>query len=103
MLAAGIGPIGPIELVIILAIVIAIFGAGKLAGIGSALGQSVREFRATARELNELDKPAPSTKQVASGSTAIPSADTCTNCGVYLAAATKFCSECGTPIAAKTT
>ncbi len=37
--------IGPWELVIILVIVIAIFGAGKLAGLGGALGQGVKEFR----------------------------------------------------------
>lgn len=33
------------ELLIILVIVIAIFGAGKLAGLGGALGSSIREFR----------------------------------------------------------
>jgi sec-independent protein translocase protein TatA len=37
--------IGPWELVIILVIVIAIFGAGKLAGLGGALGKGVKEFR----------------------------------------------------------
>jgi sec-independent protein translocase protein TatA len=36
---------GPAELVIILVIVLVIFGAGRLAGVGKALGQSVREFR----------------------------------------------------------
>lgn len=41
---------GPGELLLILAIVIAIFGAGKLAGIGSALGSSIREFKKAVRE-----------------------------------------------------
>lgn len=33
------------ELAIILAVVIAIFGVGKIAGLGKALGQSIREFK----------------------------------------------------------
>ena len=33
------------ELIIILVIVVAIFGAGKVAGIGKALGKSIREFK----------------------------------------------------------
>lgn len=37
--------IGPMELVIILAICLIIFGAGKLPGVGRALGQSIREFK----------------------------------------------------------
>ncbi len=40
-----IGGLGWGELLIILIIVIAIFGAGKLAGLGGALGSSIREFR----------------------------------------------------------
>ncbi len=46
--------VGPFELVIILLIVIAVFGAGRIAGIGRALGTSVREFREEAR--NEEDE-----------------------------------------------
>ncbi len=45
-----IAGLGPFELLIILAIVIAIFGAGKLAGIGGALGGSIREFRRSVRD-----------------------------------------------------
>ena len=46
--------LGPMELIIILAIVIAIFGAGRLAGIGGAVGSSIREFRRSVRD----DEPA---------------------------------------------
>ena len=42
--------LGPMELVIILAIVILIFGAGKVADLGGALGKSVREFRGAVRD-----------------------------------------------------
>ncbi len=43
------GTFGPLELLIILLIVIALFGAGRIAGVGQALGKSVREFRSEAR------------------------------------------------------
>ena len=43
-------PLGPGELGIILVIVVVIFGAGKLAQVGGALRQSVREFKATVDE-----------------------------------------------------
>jgi twin arginine-targeting protein translocase, TatA/E family len=43
------------ELLIILVIVIAIFGAGRLAGIGGALGSSIREFK---KAVKEDDTPA---------------------------------------------
>ena len=45
--------VGPFELIIILLIVIAVFGAGRIAGIGRALGTSVREFREEARNEEE--------------------------------------------------
>lgn len=37
--------LGPLELVVILVIVLIIFGAGKLPGVGRAIGQSITEFR----------------------------------------------------------
>ena len=45
--------VGPFELIVILLIVIAVFGAGRIAGIGRALGTSVREFREEARNEDE--------------------------------------------------
>lgn len=39
------GGLGTTELVIILVIVVILFGGSKLAGVGAALGQSIREFR----------------------------------------------------------
>lgn len=44
------GGLGVPELLIILAIVIVLFGASRLAGIGNALGSSVREFRKSIRD-----------------------------------------------------
>ncbi len=37
--------LGPTELIIILVIVLAIFGAGRLASLGGALGKGVKDFR----------------------------------------------------------
>jgi sec-independent protein translocase protein TatA len=45
MTLAGIGGLGPWELVIILAIVLVVFGAGKLPTIGNSLGQAIRNFK----------------------------------------------------------
>ena len=41
--------LGPWEIAGIALIVIVIFGAGRLAGVGKALGQGIREFRQEAR------------------------------------------------------
>jgi sec-independent protein translocase protein TatA len=51
--------LGPTELIIILVIVLIIFGAGRLAGIGGALGKSVKEFKEATKE----DKPAEAEKK----------------------------------------
>lgn len=45
--------VGPVELLIILAIVIAIFGAGKLASLGGALGKGVKDFRSAVKDPDE--------------------------------------------------
>ena len=57
--------VGPKDLIVVLALVL--FGGGKLAGVGKALGQSIREFKkevktddkdgeAAASETNEAEK-----------------------------------------------
>ena len=48
--------LGPWELIIILAIVIAIFGAGKLAGLGGALGKGVKDFRSAVKDGQKEDE-----------------------------------------------
>jgi sec-independent protein translocase protein TatA len=42
--------LGPWELLIILLIVIVVFGASRLRGIGGALGGSIREFKSAVRD-----------------------------------------------------
>lgn len=56
MFLAGIGGLGAPELMIILAVVVVLFGASRLAGLGGALGQSIREFRRTSRDPEEEER-----------------------------------------------
>ena len=51
--------LGVPELIIILLIVIVLFGASRLAGIGGALGSSVREFR---RSVKDEESVTPATR-----------------------------------------
>jgi sec-independent protein translocase protein TatA len=90
MLVSGPFGLGIPELLIILAVVLLIFGASRLADIGGAMGKSIREFRKASRE--EDDEPAPSepVAQVA---------PKCSNCGADVAGL-KFCSSCGAPTSA---
>ena len=37
--------IGPTEILLIRVLALVLFGGGKLAGVGKALGQSIREFK----------------------------------------------------------
>ncbi|HEY4180855.1 MAG TPA: twin-arginine translocase TatA/TatE family subunit [Kofleriaceae bacterium] len=62
------------ELVIILLIVLVVFGANKLPGIGDALGRSIKNFKRASKveddseEIDEDDEP--KAKQVAAGAKA---------------------------------
>ena len=58
--------IGPFELILILAILLLIFGAGRLAGIGKAMGTSIREFK---KGLKEGDEPPAASNSDASKNT----------------------------------
>ncbi len=43
------------EMMILLAIVLVVFGAGKLPQIGSAFGKSIRNFKKASEEKDEID------------------------------------------------
>ena len=67
--------LGPLELLIILLIVIALFGAGRIAGVGRALGTSVRDFRREARTgLDDEDDDDCPEGEEAKEKTAVPAA-----------------------------
>ena len=42
--------IGPVELIVILAIALIVIGPGKLPEVGASLGKSIREFRKAASD-----------------------------------------------------
>ncbi|HUV95340.1 MAG TPA: twin-arginine translocase TatA/TatE family subunit [Anaerolineae bacterium] len=48
--------LGPTELIIILVIVLLIFGAGKLASVGGALGRGIKDFRGAMKEGEASDE-----------------------------------------------
>jgi sec-independent protein translocase protein TatA len=48
--------IGGTELLVILIIVLVIFGGGKLAGVGSALGKAIKDFK---KEVKDAGAPGP--------------------------------------------
>jgi sec-independent protein translocase protein TatA len=81
--------LGPTELILILAIVVLIFGAGRLADVGGALGRSLREFREATTEERES----------ASGSHETAALPTCRRCGLALHGGARFCGSCGAAIA----
>ena len=54
-----IGMPGPMELLLIFGILVLIFGASKLSGIGKGLGEGIRNFKKglKADDSNELEAP----------------------------------------------
>lgn len=49
----SLGPVGPLELIIILAIALLLLGPRRLPELGSAVGKTIREFRKAASEVQE--------------------------------------------------
>jgi sec-independent protein translocase protein TatA len=58
-----IGPVGPMELVLIILIIVIIFGARKLPELGKSLGEGIKNFRKsiTSKE-KESESPPDKTK-----------------------------------------
>ncbi len=48
--------LGPMELIIILAIVLIVFGVGRLPEMGKALGKGMREFNKAQASLEDITK-----------------------------------------------
>lgn len=47
--------LGTMEILLIVVLALVLFGGNKLAGVGKALGQSIKEFK---KEVKEADAPA---------------------------------------------
>jgi sec-independent protein translocase protein TatA len=86
---------GP-ELLLILAVVLIVFGAGKLPDVLGQLGRGVRSFReSSSGEERQAQVPA----ATASGAAPAPGTTIyCRNCGRPNASDSKFCSNCGKPL-----
>lgn len=52
-------PIGPLELLLILAIALLVLGPGKLPEVGSAMGRTIREFRKASTEIQDATDLSP--------------------------------------------
>ena len=106
MLAIGPLGIGPFELLLILAVVVIIFGVGRLPEVGGAIGKSIREFRRTSQESEErhqLSEPEPRSDVEPPVSQTPPVATStryCSQCGAAAAPSAKFCAECGASLQA---
>jgi len=46
------GPIGTTELIIILVIVVLVFGVNKIPQLGKGLGEGIRNFKSSIKEIN---------------------------------------------------
>ena len=66
--------LGPTELILILVIVIAVFGAGKLANLGGALGKGVKDFRSAVQD-GQDEEGQPTDKGAGMASQAVAAAD----------------------------
>ncbi len=47
------GSLGPLEISLIVAVVVLLFGVGKFAGLGKDLGSSIKEFRRAVKDDDE--------------------------------------------------
>lgn len=57
---ALIGNVGPTEMLIIVLILLLLFGASRLAGLGAAAGKTIKEFRKAIRDVeDEVDDTKP--------------------------------------------
>jgi sec-independent protein translocase protein TatA len=104
--AAGVGPFGVPELLIIAFIIILIFGVGRLPEVGGALGKGIREFRrASTEDTDKSSEPsldagassAPTSSNMSGAASAASAGESrfCSECGERNAASAKFCSKCG--------
>ncbi|MCA1667753.1 MAG: twin-arginine translocase TatA/TatE family subunit [Thermomicrobia bacterium] len=57
------GALQPWHLIVILVIVLIVFGAGKLGGLGGAVGKSVKDFKESIKDDDDV-KPGKNTKTI---------------------------------------
>ena len=55
--------IGPVELVLVLALVLIVFGVGRLPQVGGAMGKAIREFKKGQSGEGEVAKDSPASPE----------------------------------------
>ena len=60
---ALIGPVGTTELIIILVIVVLVFGVNKIPQLGKGLGEGIRNFKSSIKELSADSDKKPSDQE----------------------------------------
>ena len=66
---------GPVEAIVVVIVVLVVFGAGRLAGVGKALGTGLREFREEARTSDSDQAEDDDSEEVAVSSTSTDDED----------------------------
>jgi len=82
--------IGVPELLIVALVVLLLFGPGRAADLGGALGRSIREFRRESRDEGRTEGPGASPADAGGAR-----AKHCIECGATLQDAPNFCASCG--------
>ncbi len=72
---------GPVEAIVVVVVVLVVFGAGRLAGVGKALGTGLREFREEARTSDSGEAEDDDSEEVAVSSTSSDDEDKPTSSG----------------------
>ena len=93
----GLPNIGPLELIIILAIALLIVGPGRLPEMGNAIGRTIREFRNASTDITDAAKVDTDTPATA----ATPAATTTAATAAPAAAPASAAPETAAPAAAE--
>ncbi len=103
------GALQPAHLILVLALVLIIFGPGKLPQLGKSLGDGIREFRRgtdgdASADPAPIDTAAPQTVEStvvsSTSTTAAEVGAACSSCQSPVAANARFCASCGAAQAA---
>ncbi len=87
-----VGILQPEHLLLIMALVLIVFGAGKLPETFAQLGKGVREFKTNVEGTKPSSSPAAS----------LAAGRHCASCGAAQAEDAVFCATCGAKLAART-
>jgi sec-independent protein translocase protein TatA len=102
-LAVGPFGLGPLELGLIVLVLVLLFGASRLADVGSSLGKGIKEFRKNIKD-DEEEEEKPAEKPVVTASSDVINtpeaiaAIKCPQCGTLNPVGARHCNQCGTAI-----